>query len=172
MATTGTLFPAHENGTGGGFTEQTVTIETPHDMKLLGTAVRARAERLAKLAKDNTAEGYAAEARVVKADAERLAQDLAPKFEDQAEIPLATADEVRGAVGNELRQLVRMHAAHTGDDGVDHEAKLLHALGLRIAAFGARCAEQGFAAGVQYREAQPEVIALKASEALRYTPSA
>ncbi len=144
-----------------------VEFDAPSDFRLVAVAIEDRAKALASLAKKAQDEGYPKEGRIFKNDADRLLLDLLDRFSAQQELPLATADELEAGAKNELRSIVRQHARESSEK-VDHEAVLLEELGRRVARFGAACVEQGFAAGVAYRQATPEVIALKQLEQLRY----
>lgn len=147
-----------------------IEFDAPSDFRLVATAIEDRAKALASLAKKAEDEGYPKEGRIFKTDADRLRLDLLDRFSDQQELPLATADELEAGVKNELRSIVRSHARESSEK-VDHEAVLLEELGQRIARFASACVEQGFAAGVAYRQATPEVIGLKQLGQLRYKPA-
>lgn len=144
-----------------------VEFDAPSDFRLVATAIEDRAKALANLAKKAEDEGYPKEGRIFKNDADRLRLD---RFSAQQELPLATADELEAGVKNELRSIVRQHAKESSEK-VDHEAVLLEELGRRLARFATACVEQGFAAGVAYRQATPEVIGLKQLDQLRYKPA-
>ncbi len=144
-----------------------IRFDTPHDYQIARVALAGRADDLTKLAKKNDEEGYVREARIIQADATQIKDRMLPLFSDQDELPLATTEEVSSAIRNELRGLVRVHAKLDPDGAVDHEAVLLEKLGARIEAYAVAVAASAFAAGVAYREAAPEVVALKAIPALR-----
>lgn len=143
-----------------------VELPSPHHYRLVRDAVKDRADTVKALAKKLDDEGYLTQARVVRGDATALEEDVLPQFEHQAEIPLATADEVGGGIANELRGLVRRHARRD-DPERDHEAELLKELAERITRFATEVAERAFAAGAATREYSAEVFALKSLNGLR-----
>ena len=147
-----------------------VEFDAPSDFRLVSAAIEDRAKALDALAKKADDTGYPKEGRIFKNDADRLRLDLLDRFSAQQELPLATADELEAGVKNELRSIVRQHAKESSEK-VDHEAVLLEELGRRLARFATACVEQGFAAGVAYRQATPEVIGLKQLDQLRYKPA-
>lgn len=144
----------------------TLDLPTPHHWRLVKVAVADRIASLKSIAKKVSDEGYTREARTMEQDAMALSEDVAPQLETQAEIPLATADEVQSGVVNSLRDLVRRHVRRDRQD-VDDEALLLRYLGERIERYARDIAERAYAAGLAAREAEAEVFALKSLNALR-----
>lgn len=145
-----------------------VALDSPKDYRLIATAIEVRAADLRKLAK-GIQQDYPREARIIQLDADRLGDELLPPFKEQSELPLATADELRAGIANELRGLVRAHA-RLADDRTDHEAVLLDSLAQRIAAYTVDVAHRAFGAGLAYRYATAELIGLQSSEKLRFNP--
>lgn len=143
-----------------------IELPTPHHYRLVRQAIEDRADTVKGLAKKLDDEGYLREARVLTQDAAALTEGVLPQFERQAEIPLATADELSSAIVNELRGLVRKHVRQD-DEKRDHEAELLKSLGDRVTRYTLDVSTRSYAAGMAAREAIPEVFGLKAIEALR-----
>lgn len=146
--------------------QPTIELPTPHHWRLVKVAIDDRVASLKSIAKKVSDEGYIREARVMEHDALALSEDVSPQLEVQAEIPLATADEVQSGVANELRGVVRRHVRRDQQD-VDHEAQMLKELSERVERFACEVANRAYAAGLSAREATAEVFALKSLNALR-----
>lgn len=144
----------------------TLELPTPHHWRLVRAAIADRVGALNAIAKKVSGEGYTREARTMEQDAMALSEDIAPQLETQAEIPLATADEVESGIVNQLRELARRHARRDRE-GIDDEAVLLKELGKRIERYAVAIADRAYAAGYAAREATPEVFAIKALSELR-----
>lgn len=144
----------------------TIDLPTPHHWRLVKVAIDDRVSALKSIAKKVSDEGYIREARIMEHDALALSEDVSPQLEVQAEIPLATADEVQSGVANELRGVVRRHVRRDQQD-VDHEAQMLKELSERVERFACEVANRAYAAGLSAREATAEVFALKSLNALR-----
>lgn len=146
--------------------QPTIELPTPHHWRLVKAAIDDRVKSLKAIGKKVGDEGYIREARVMEQDALALSEDVSPQLEVQAEIPLATADEVQSGVANELRGVVRRHVRRDQQD-VDHEAQMLKELSERVERFACEVANRAYAAGLSAREATAEVFALKSLNALR-----
>lgn len=146
--------------------QPTIELPTAHHWRLTKTAIDRRILAIKSLAKKVSDDGYFREARIMEQDALALSEDVSPQLEVQAEIPLATADEVQSGVANELRGVVRRHVRRDQQD-VDHEAQMLKELSERVERFACEVANRAYAAGLSAREATAEVFALKSLNALR-----
>lgn len=144
----------------------TLELPTPHHWRLVKVAIDDRVSALKSIAKKVSDEGYTREARTMEHDALALSEDVAPQLELQAEIPLATSDEVHSGIANELRALVRRHVRRDREE-VDDEAILLRDLAAKIERYATDVAARAYTAGCVAREATPEVFALKSLNALR-----
>jgi hypothetical protein len=148
-----------------------IDLPTPRHALVARIALESRAEELEKLAKKNKDEQYPREARVMELDAMMLREDLIPQLRDQVEIPLATGDEVKGAVANQLRDLVRRFVKRDPDGEEDYEAQMLDKLSERVGAFASALAERAFHEGFIARQQTAEVIALKCVDQLSAFPT-
>jgi hypothetical protein len=138
-----------------------IELPTAHHFAITRIAIEQRAESLKKLASKTSDEGYPREARVIAADAQALNEDVLPQFRDQAELPLASYDDVRFGIQNLLRGNVWKHVQQAADDQVDHRNLLLDVIGSKVAQLLIAVAERSYTAGFRAREETPEFFALK-----------
>lgn len=143
-----------------------LNMAVPRQALLVRRALQDEKTNLSKLADKVDDAGYAREARVMRGDAETIAEDLLPQLEAQREIPLATADEVKHGIMARIRRAIRpfMREARAGED--DPEAKCLEEVATKVEAFATEIAGRAYRAGVTARAHEPESIALASLEAL------
>jgi hypothetical protein len=138
-----------------------IELPTAHHFAITRIAIEQRAESLKKLASKTSDEGYPREARVIAADAQALNEDVLPQFRDQAELPLASYEDVKYGIANLLRGNVWKHVQQAADDQVDHRNLLLDVIGSKVAQLLIAVAERSYTAGFRAREETPEFFALK-----------
>lgn len=142
-----------------------VQLRTRRDYTLTTRALTSRAELLEKLATKNEDEGYEREARTQSADAAAIKLFILPLFQEQAEMPLVTEEDMRLRIGESIRDVisgalvVRAPEEKQTDMLRSREDSLVESLSLRIEAFATDIAQEAFAAGYAARDNEPLLIA-------------
>lgn len=149
-----------------------VELQVRRDYSLTVTSLEHRLAEIEKLAKKTEDEGYPREARVMKADAERLREAIIPEFKPFIELPLIQPEQLQWGIRNKLRGVVHRaitHAAKAGDvraDVDEAERILIDQLAIRVGSMARSCVERGYAAGIAARESDPDALASKALDCL------
>jgi hypothetical protein len=153
-----------------------VVFRSRRDVSLAAEALKHRADDLQKLAKRNDDEGYKREARTQRADAAAITDLILPAFREQGELPLVTAEQVRGGIAETLRGII--HGALSApqdpkapeDKQLDalrsREERILDALALRIETFASEVAELAYNTGYSARENETAMIVSRCIHAL------
>ena len=149
-----------------------VELRTRRDYTLTTRALKSRVEVLEKMAKKNEEEGYEREARTQSADAAAIKLFILPKFQEQAEIPLVTEDDMRLRIGESIRDVVagslvvRAPEEKQTDMLRSREDALVESLSMRIEAFAHEIAQEAYASGYAARDNEPLLIANRCLNAL------
>lgn len=149
-----------------------VQLRNTHDFAIVVRSLEDRHEQIEKLAKKNEDDGYHREARAQRADAGAIKQFILPLLRGQAELPLATAEQVREAVVLRIAPLVRdMLVVRAPEDRQEdmlrtREKNLCERLALYIESYASAIAEEAYNAGYAARASDPEAIALRMVHAL------
>ena len=160
-----------------------VELRTARDYSLTTQALTIRAEDLKKLAKKTREEGYTHEARNIEGDAGAIEHYILPRFKEQQELPLVTADKVRSAIANAVHGIVHKFAvsSDSAEQGQaasrqseetlrrwqgERESNLEKAIAVCVEAALVEAAAEGFAAGLAARENSPEHLALRSVDAM------
>lgn len=146
-------------------TPAAIELRTRRDHSLTVQALEHRAKGLEGLAKKNTDEGYAREAKTQLADVAAIRSFILPQFRAQQEMPLVSTEQVRAGIIEALRfavhgELVVRTPEDRQEDALrSREQRLLERLAVHIEGYAMAVAEDAYNAGYSARENQPEVIA-------------
>lgn len=154
-------------------TPDPIALRTRRDYTITTKALKLRAEGLEKLAKKNEEEGYEREARTQSADAAAIKLFILPAFQEQAELPLVTEEDMRLRIGESIRDVVsgalvvRAPEEKQTDMLRSREDSLVESLSMRIEAFATEIAQEAYWAGHAARDNGPILIANRCLAALQ-----
>lgn len=154
-----------------------------YEARLAVAALEGRQSNLEKLAKKTEDEGYPKEARIIRGDAQVIADHILPQLRPQVELPLPSPAECRAGIAEALRGLLHGKLEHEFtagrqaamvDDGDRIDAKprvdlevLLGELAERLERFGRSVADRAYAAGHAAREQTAEAAMVRSLDELR-----
>ena len=156
---------------------QPVELRTARDYSLATQALTSRVDDLKDLAKKNEKEQYHREAKNILADAAAIEHFILPQFRTQQELPLKTPEQVRTAIAEALRPIIRPKlVVRTGEKDAPvsiarREEELAGQIATRVMAFAQDLFEEAYNAGHAARENTFEVFALRSMNGL-YGPDA
>ncbi len=162
---------------GNAKTPEPVELRSAHDYALVTAALEHRAADLDKLAKKNDEEGYAREARAVRADATAINSHILPQFREQPDLPVVTSQQIETALQHKIAVHVARAFRNLDDPKIvvsemeltRRREKLIADLASGCALFGIEIAREAWNQGYAVREMTEEFIVSKFTTSLSAT---